>query len=374
MYITDILKEAYVLEENLVTILCSGVALGVYIPALLLNYQLKTNGLKTDVIVLESLYSDEKKRKILENKKAFHNNFSVAKIGHKIAGDITQNIDHNLLKELFDNWKSGNREKFIIFSGFWIPIIDAYRNIIAPKVIQVDLVHMDAELSASWRSYKSDASQYNHIWLYSWENKKILHEIRVTDLQQIPYEERENRLVIHGGGWGMGTYQDYIKELEQAGIGLDIVTYNWEETKKDINNGKFYMVDPSWCSWIKNKEGHYEFPPFGEVKGNQLSIMSNKEYHGIFDTIRKSKAIVSKPGGATLLDSLASATPIIMLEPLAKYEQANADLWEYLGFGIPYEKWAQSNFSFNLLHKLHSNLIAAKSKLIDYGGKYAAAN
>ena len=362
------------MEENTVTILCSGVALGVYIPALLLNYQLKSKGLKTEVAVLESLYSDEKKRKILDNKKAFHNNFSVAKIGHKMAGDITQNIDCDLLNELFHSWKSSNKEKFIVFSGFWMPIIEAYQYIIAPKGIQVDLVHMDAELSASWGSYKNDVSQYKHIWLYSWEYKKVIHEIHVTDMPQIPYKERENRFVMHGGGWGMGTCQERIKEFEMIGTGLDIVAYNWEETKKVINNSKFYMVDPSWSPWMKNSDSQHEFPPFGEVTDNNPRFTSKKEYHGIFDIIRKSKAIISKPGGATLLDSLASATPIIMLEPLAKYEQTNADLWEYLGFGISYDKWVQSNFSFDLLQELHNNLTAIKNKLIDYGGKYAATN
>ena len=91
-------------SRRAITILCSGVALGVYIPALWVNYQLKMRGAATEVVVLESLFTDEKQNKVLVNKAAFHQNFAVAKMGQKMARDIGPHLDPERLKELYASW------------------------------------------------------------------------------------------------------------------------------------------------------------------------------------------------------------------------------------------------------------------------------
>ena len=86
-------------------------------------------------------------------------------------------------------------------------------------------------------------------------------------------------------------------------------------------------------------------PPLAQAKGTgELDYRNNFEYHVMFDLVREARAIISKTA-STLVDSLAAATPIVMLEPFGEHEQKNADLWEYLGFGIPYSKWKEADFS-----------------------------
>lgn len=357
------------MKTKIVTLLCSGVALGVYVPALLLDNQLKKNNVLTDVVVLENLMPKDKKEKILENKKAFHNSFRLALTGQKMAKDLWPSLDLDLIEQMFTLWRRENRKDFIVFSGFWMSILWEYAKRSNFSDLNIDIVHMDADISASWKNVDAKTHEYNHIWLFRWKEKRLLYEIPITDRPPVPYLQRSERYVIHGGGWGMGTYQSKIGELESAGLSLDIVAYDRSEIVNP--NHRYFMMDPSWSPWLKNQCGFHEFPPFGEVRMDQTEcFINNSEYHGLYDVIRVSLGIISKPGGATLLDSLASATPIIILDPFGDYEQKNADLWEYLGFGVSYNQWKESGYSTELLEKLHSNLLNVRGTLKNYALEY----
>lgn len=147
--------------------------------------------------------------------------------------------------------------------------------------------------------------------------------------------------------------------------------------EKDVENRKkgnrYFLIDPDWKSWEKNAKGHHQFPPFGQVKNRgKVEFLSNKQFPDVYRLIQHNKAIISKPGGATLIDSLSSATPIILLKPFGRYENSNALLWEYFGFGIPYQKWIDSECSLKVLEKLHTNLLKARERIQDYVEFYCA--
>lgn len=349
-----------------VTILCSGVALGVYVPALLVDYKLRKLGLDTEVVVLESLFLEDKKSKINDNKLAFHKRFAFALMALNFAKDMVNNIDEEKLDELFFSWSAEKRRYFIVFSGFWMPIIESYRDEFKVDCLNVDMCHMDSCISNSWKNYQSINNQYKDIWFYSFDEKKLIYGLTVGDKPIIDFDARAQRLVTHGGGWSIGTYQNNILELNANGISLDIVVYDVNEAGS-LGNNRYFLIEPSWCAWEKNLKNRHEFPKFGQILNLKIINYRNKEeYHELFDIIRESKGIISKPGGATLMDSLASATPIIMLEPYGDYEQKNAELWEYLGFGIRYDKWKAANFSFEILDTLHQNLLKERNNIINY--------
>lgn len=358
--------------KNIVTILCSGVTLGVYIPALLVRDQLRRRNLLADVVVLESLFASDKREKINENKKAFHKNFSVALMGQKLTRNISSSLDHNLVNNLLSCWEKSKRRHFIIFSGFWMPIVEEYRLTKLLKPINVDRCYMDADISVSWRSYQGDTDYCNDIWFFSWEKKKLIYEIPVINKAPIPFAERADRFVIHGGGWGIGTYQSKIPELEKRGLALDIAAYDLTEAVSNKEGNRYFMIDPSWCPWVKGKNDEHEFPHFGEVKDGKFCRFKNKNtYPLLFDYTKKSRAIISKPGGMTLVDSLASATPLVYLEPFGEHEQKNAELWEHMKFGISYNNWKELDYSTEILEFFHKNLLKARGSYIDYGGSYS---
>ena len=358
--------------KKIVTLLCSGVTLGVYNPALLIRNQLRKRNVLTDVVVLENLFSPDKKEKIKENQRAFHDNFSVALMGQKLTRNISASLERNLVSNLLSCWEKSKRRHFIVFSGFWMPILEEYRFATPLKAINVDLCYMDSDISVSWRSYQGDTGYCNDIWFFSLQNKTLIYEIPVTNKAPIPFVKRANRFVIHGGGWGIGTYQNKIPELEKRGFALDIAAYKLTEAVSNKKENRYFMIDPFWTPWIKGKNDEHEFPHFGEVKDGELRMFKNKNtYHLLFDYIKKSRGIISKPGGMMLVDSLASATPLIYLEPFGEHEQKNAELWEHMGFGISYNSWKALDYSMEILEGFHRNLLKARGSYIDYGASYS---
>jgi UDP-N-acetylglucosamine:LPS N-acetylglucosamine transferase len=81
--------------------------------------------------------------------------------------------------------------------------------------------------------------------------------------------------------------------------------------------------------------------------------------------VREAMAVVSKPGGGTLLDSLAAATPIVLLTPWGEPEAKNGALWEELGFGIDFQRWRETGFDHRVLEDLHHRLLEAREHDIE---------
>lgn len=349
-----------------VGILCSGVALGVYIPGIYINRNLNEKGISSKVFVLENLLPPQKISMVHKNKTAFHNNFSLALTGQRMARDILPATDRDKMKIMFEQWHNEGISYFIVLSGFWLSIIEEYKKVYSDTKIVAECLHIDATISASWRKAKTDAEYCVNSWLFRYEEKRVVAGLDYTMETPVPFSQRSDRVLVHGGGWGMGTYQNKIPQLEKAGLSMDIIAYQLSEIWES-NLHRFYMTDPDWSPWQQNAKGEHEFPPFAQVtSGKKMVFHHSDKYHKILELSRNVKAIVSKPGGATLLDSIAAATPIILLEPFGQHEEKNAQLWEYLGFGISYEAFEKSNFDLHILEKLHFNLVDARNKVPSY--------
>lgn len=354
-----------------VTILCSGVALGVYVPALLVDRQLVRHSIPTDLVVLERYYTDGHGQKLAALKKAYHRNFAMALMGHRMTTDVQWSLDYALIGALLCQWEREERLDFIVWTGFWMPVLDVYRKRMAPKKLAIDVCRIDATVSASFRAYDRLRDDETEVWFWNWEQRSLDHEMPVTTSPPLPFSARADRFVIHGGGWGIGTYQSKIPEFEARDLQLDVIGYEPDDVARQRRGNRYYMVDPAWSPWHPNQEGHHEFPPFGEITGSSRTTFKNRyEYHELYDLIAESKAIISKPGGGTLIDSLASATPIILLEPYGYAEARNAALWQHLGFGLAYEDWRARNFELGILEELHYNLLTHRQAGGDYTTRY----
>ena len=188
------------------------------------------------------------------------------------------------------------------------------------RMISADLLYLDADLSPSWkwlRKLKPEyAAAYREVRLYDQGLEDIRYSIDVHTDSPLPYDARERRLVVHGGGWGIGTYQQHIPNLESAGYGLDIVCYAKSEAGTSSAKRRYFMDDPSWRTWHRDRAGAHTFPPFAEVFSHEaIQYASQTCCTGLHRIIRGAMGIVSKPGAGTLIDSFGSATPIILLEP-----------------------------------------------------------
>jgi len=354
-----------------VTVLGSGVALGVYIPALLVERQLARRGVAAETLIIESLYTPRGLEALERCRVAYQREFALALLAHRMTANITPNLDEQVVDALLERWRAEDRRRFVVWSGYWMPVLAQYRSR-ARGPLSIDLCRIDARISVTFRAYQdlcdAMAGEARDVWLWNLDRTALDAELPVCERPPVPWEERDDRLVAHGGGWALGTYLERVPELRAHGFALDVVLRDRSEAGEN-GSTRYFMVDPEWRAWRDPQLG---FPPFGPV-GDTAAFTRRHEYHEIYDLVRDSRAIISKPGGGTLIDSLASATPVVLLDPYGYAEEANAAMWERLGFGIRWEQWRESGFSMEPIAALHRNLIERRHRGVDYASQIASS-
>jgi len=355
----------------MVTILTSAVGLGLYIPALLIERQLRARQIAVEVEVLEAHYTANHQRAHLANRDAHHASFALAQLAHRMARGVEHCFDEAGVEALLSRWRAQDRRRFIVWAGFWLPLLKRYRAMLSGKSLHVDRCRIDAVVSASFKVHPDLDVQGREVWLWNASPRRLVHEIPVGDAPPIPFTARADRIVVHGGGWGIGTYREVVPALGQTRYGLDLVIHDVREAPCQRNGDRALMLDPSWKPMYSGPANPATFPPMIEMSGQTPGrVVSKSDYHALHDAIRASKAIVSKPGGCTLIDSLAAATPVVLLEPYGYAEESNAALWEYLGFGISYAAWRETDYAPAVLARLQANILN-RTRGIDYPASYA---
>lgn len=350
----------------MIEILTSGVALGVHVPGLLLAERLRERDTKVTVSVLERLLPERTRNTTERMKWAFHRDFRVALTGQSLAGDASTLMDHDALDALGSSWHERDVTRFVVFSGFWLPIVERLTEAFG-TVPPIDVCHVDSVRSPSFRAARPTTLPVRDVWLADADHGTLPCSIPVSREPAVPWAERAQRLLVHGGGWGMGTYREHAVRLRAQGFELDLVAYEPGDVRDGDHGVRYFMIDPDWHPWLDDG-----FPPFGQVGPAGIHYTRGTGYHRSFELTRTALATVSKPGGGTLLDSLWSATPMVLLEPFGAHERRNAELWERLGFGVPLERWHASRFDIGLLEEMHHNLRAARECVPDYSERLAS--
>ena len=350
------------------TILTSAVGLGAYIPALLIARQLQAADRAVNVEVIEDFYTAEKQQAHSAHRDAHHQSFALAQIAHRMARSTEGSLDEARVARLIETWREQACSHFVVWSGFWLPVIERYRAMVPQCALRVDHCRIDAVVSASFKVHAALDRRGRDIWLWHGPSQRLIHEIPVTDAPCIPFKHRPRRLVVHGGGWGIGTYQQICPELRAAQWHLDIVVHDADEAADAAADDCRFMLDPAWSPWLRDADGRLSFPPMIQLSGTAVPDHGSNRarYHDLFDVIACARAIVSKPGGCTLIDSLASGTPVILLEAYGYAERSNAQVWIALGYGITFEAWRDSGFSIDVLQRLHENLLNRPSDTVNY--------
>ena len=340
----------------MIEILTSGVALGVHVPGLLLADRLRERGVPAQVTVLERLLPKEKLATTEKMKLAFHRDFRVALVGQRVASSPAGAVPAERIDALFEEWAARGARRFVVFSGYWLSIVDEYAA--RHEGVHVLVCHVDSTTSPSFGGMAVDGRS---VRLADADQGTLPMTIPVSHEPPIPWHERETALLLHGGGWGMGTYLNRQSELRTAGFGLDVVAHEEADAVLGDPEVRYHLIDPSWHPWLDNG-----YPPFGRLRpGEPTAFERATGHHGSFTLMRRSMAAVSKPGGGTLLDSLWSATPLVFLEPFGAHEQRNSELWQRLGFGITLDAWRERDYSAEVLAELHHTLLDVAPKVPD---------
>ena len=360
--------------KDQITILCSGFGLGFYIPGVLLKNEFQSMGYETDAEVFETFMLDSNQEHIDDSRKAYHDNFAKAIIASKIPLNIEKSIDDDKVNDLLNKWENEKRKHFISLSGHWIFILETYKARVDWDV-EVDGLYVDADLAPSWKSLRkyipTVEEKYAPVCLYNKNSLNMEYTIGSKLYTPIHYEDREKSVVIHGGGWGMGTYRDVLEDIQKyTDLEINLLAYSEQELFAS-NRITSYMNNPSWCAW--KQVGACGFPPYGIMKnGTEVCWKEpGTKYHWLLDVTARQLAVVAKPGAGTLIDSFVTETPIVMLKPFGKHEQKNMEVWENLGFGITYEKWKEKDFSIECLQEAYMKLRNSKVHMNSYSEAYA---
>jgi hypothetical protein len=349
-----------------IDVLTSGVALGVHVPGLLLAQRMREVGAEAEVLVLERALPDSKRATAAKMKFAFHRDFRVALTGQRLAVDPATAVPESTLAVLAEQWRERQVRRLVVLSGFWLPIVEQCAALSGYRP-EVDVCHVDSVSSPSFRALGELPSEVRQMWLADWANSAVPYTIPVSARPPVRWADRDRRLLVHGGGWGMGTYRQRATELRDSGFELDIVAYEAGDVCTGDDGVRYFMIDPDWHPWLDNG-----YPPFARVDGvGDPEYVQGAECHGSFELARSALAMVSKPGGGTMLDSIWSATPLVLLEPFGEHEARNAELWQRLGFGISVDRWRDTGFAVEILEELHESLLRAKPDVPDYATKLA---
>ncbi|WP_149094746.1 UDP-glucuronosyltransferase [Paenibacillus terrae] len=359
-----------------VTILCSGFGLGFYTPGLLMQAGLRRLGVETAIHVFENVLPESARLKVDKSRKAYHDNFAVALMSQKVPQDMRNSLDLAALEVLLTRWMEEDRRHFICLSGHWMYVLEEYRKRREPGSVHVDIVYMDSTPSPSWKNLAKHNPHFadgcRETTFFENDQNRVSHYIDVPAVEHVPFEARQSRLFVHGGGWGMGTYREKIGRLEETGWELDLLLYDQDQPDEQRDGMRYFRMDPQWRTWQRNEAGEHTFPPFGEVQAGEETLYEvGADYHGMLDQACHVQAIVSKPGGGSLTDSFATATPLIMLEPFGVHEMHNADLWERLRLGIRYDTWMQIyGGSAEILEDMHRRIVELRSQTPRYVEAY----
>jgi hypothetical protein len=320
----------------MLTILTAGTGLGVFLPGLFMQRALRQRGIESSVEVLESIYSDaalaERERAVA----AFQADFRLAQFAHRRSRHDPGRFDADKLSA----WAIGRGRRFATWSGFWLPLLSDLQ-------ARIDHCRIDAEVSASFDGCEPGPGD-REIWL--WHQDRLHWRLPVDERAPLAWHEREHRVLVHGGGWALGDFLGALDALPDA----------WEadvllgQRSATLPRARGWHIAPEWRPWI----GTPRFPPMAPCGSDDYSPADE---HRAFELLRRARAVVSKPGGSTLIESLAAATPLLLLPAFGRAEAANAAVWKRLGFGLPLEDWLEGGARDGELEAMHERLAAARS-------------
>lgn len=301
------------------------------------------------MVYMEELYSG-KESVMEETKRSFHKDFRLAKLSYRLPPRNTDAVDAQAKEKMISRLCELKYDSVILFSGFWAEFISELIHACPRYRGRVQAVHMDAVLSLSWKN--RERSGILEHWLFHLENNQVCCSLSPFQTGR----EAPSRILVHGGGWGLGSYDEKITALNQLGYPLDIIVYYPNEVRSDDSFNQYYLLDPEW----KPDEGKNEFPRLLKYQsGSWIEFGDRKTANPLSLLLDHALAILSKPDGGTLCDSLACGVPILFTEPLAPYEQANRDLWIQQGFGMKYTDFITCETQSQLIQHMRQNILDA---------------
>jgi len=339
-----------------INIVTSIIGYGVYFPARIIYEQLKARDYDVHIYIIERYFETKAMSEFERTKSSFKKDVRLVRIASRIPVSYVSKLNAEKTKALFKEWTANSSTHFLCFSGLWLETLQEYKKIHSDCII--DCCRVDSAVSSTWGTLSSLRDIItNDLSFFSSSAQKIKYVLNIPELQTIPYSARENEVIIHGGGWSLG---DFISTKDQFtdAYHVNLIVHKIEAGISEDEHVTLYANEPEWNPLYKDG-----FPAFGKIFKNGTAQFNTSQKHpGILKVIAKSKAIVSKPGGMTLMDSLISETPLLFLKSVGKNEDANKILWETLQLGIPIDVWQKHKDKGAILREIQQRIVAIKEE------------
>lgn len=322
--------------------------LGTYVPAMHLLEYLRGQGHTVTLDVFENYFSEDVLNKYLKNKKEYHKSFKVAKLGHKLAEKkLGSVIEEETEEAILAEWEKEEIQNFVILSGNWIPTVENYRKRVKDdSKLRGIVVHIDVGTAPSWKHFQNEDGFYKVIVPVDENGIHYVFEIPYEKKEQ-EYPREEKVFCVHGGGWGMGDYRDRKKELQDA---LNCRIVELAHAPEEVQDGQkttYTIMDTDWKPWIPDESGEYVFPVMRD--GNTGEKLDNRNMKQVYKIYEDCTGIISKPGGGTMLDAIATEIPLVLLEPVGEHERTNQEAYEACGMAMTFSDWKESGYSIQAL-------------------------
>lgn len=349
-----------------IAILSSLIGYGLYLPAQIINQRLRKKGIPSQLYLVETLFTEEKKKTFQASRQAFGKNFRLAQLAARVPVDYHSSISESEAERIYGLWRAQNITEFLCFSGLWLELLKGYEPASGEKRIRC--CRIDAGEAQTWTNL--DNVPIDHTYYFSdLPQKKINYTLSIEGLEPLAYGSRRNEVVVHGGGWGLGNYMQKTEALKEAGYFRKIILSPAADLKQQPEEQTAYFInDPSWDPLLNAADEG--FPPLGALVNEDIEYNYCPDHHPALCLINESKAVISKPGGMTLIDSIITETPFIYLEAMGTNEEGNTVLIDHYGIGLPYEQWKASGFSAKQLRECHWNIKKLRSALPDFVDSY----
>ena len=341
-------------EVHNIAIVSSIIGYGIYFPALMIYKQLKALDYNVHIYIIERYFDEKATSEFERTKTAFKKDVRLAQIASRIPVKYTEKLSAEKTATLFEEWKTNNTTHFLCFSGLWLETLDKYKQ--QHPNCTIDACRVDSAVSSTWEALTThDNLITNDLSFFNANANKINYVLNIPEIKPLPYSERNQHVSIHGGGWDLG---DFASTTDQFTTNYHVNLIVNELQEASNKNMSLYANQPNWNPLYTDG-----FPPFGRIDSDGNLAVKNYENHpGILTILAKSKAIVSKPGGMTLMDSLLTETPLIFLKSIGKNENSNKKLWESLQLGISIENWQENQQKSTILEEMHQRIVAIKKE------------
>ena len=171
-------------KSSSIKVLTSLFGYGVYFPARIVANSLETAEYDSEVLLVEHLFTDAKRKTFEASKTAFSKNYKLAKLATKLSIDSSNMFDRDKVETLFKRWEAAKVSEFLCFSGLWLDLLSLYSK--SNPQLSVKLCRLDAGDAVTWRTNDEITIQETYSFLDLHEGN-INFKLSIPTLNNIPF-------------------------------------------------------------------------------------------------------------------------------------------------------------------------------------------